>query len=762
MQLYFSSKMFLLTFLLIVLLNKNDAFCTESSNFLMDSSLTSGQQKPSTGLSIKSGSDIVIYVTYMNENIKIDGVLDDPAWSRAIPYYEYFYQQEPLDRAPSSEKTKIMVLQDKEKIYFGMQIDDSEPDKIFASVMRDDGSLLNDDCIELLIDTFQDKRNSYAIGTNPLGVKVDAIISDEGNHINKSWDCIWYCKSKKNEKGWSTEMVFPFKSLKYKKGEVTDWGLNITREIKRTKEITYLAPIPRGLGHNGKFKGSLFATLKNIRAPESGLNLEIQPYTAAGRTQIYRPNDVNLKLNGGVDLKYQVTPQMTVDLTYKTDFAQVESDQEIVNVTRFNINLPEKREFFLESAGMFNFGSGTSAGGTLVGSELQPDFVFFNSRTIGIKNGKQVPLFGGAKVVGRVGKYSLGIMNLQSEETAIDNSYIEPTMNYTAMKVRKDFFTNSNVGFMVLNKQGSGNNYSRAYGSDAFFAITREIIVNGSIAKTASPDITSKDWAGTFGALLNKDWIDASVRYTHIDTLFKPDMGFVRRGNIRNASGSLGFTKWVNNDYFKSISLVNSLTYITDHHDALESRDNGIELWISTKGDDFLSLGITKEHEYLSHSEYIRNIKIDQGIYNYVNQNITFKSYRGRPITGSITYKWGDEFDGKSNRILMKNTTKVANQFNFDLEYTHDNLRFKNGSLNANVLGGRFNYSFTTELFAKYYIQWNDADKRVSGNFLIDYIYKPRSHIYLVYNENRETMYGWLHHIKDRIILLKFTYLWSV
>lgn len=709
-----------------------------------------------------NGSEISIIVKETTQPIVIDGNLSDPAWQTAVPYHEYFFQQEPLDRAPSSEKTLLMVLQDNKNIYFGMQAYDSEPEKIFASVMRLDGSFLNDDALELLIDTFQDKRNSYAFGTNPLGVKVDAIISDEGNHINKSWDCIWYCRARKNAEGWAAEMAIPFKSIRFKKGDQVDWGLNITREIKHRQEITYLAPISRGLGHNGKFKGSLFANLKNIKPPRSGLNLEIQPYAKTGRTQISNPSHVNSNLTSGLDVRYHVTPQLTVDATYETDFAQVEADQEIINVTRFNINLPEKREFFLESAGLFTFGTGSKAGGTLVGIPVEPGFLLFNSRTIGIRGGETIPLIGGSKVAGRIGKYSLGMMNLQSEEKTLTGGDVEPSSNFTALKLKRDIHTNSNVGLMVLNKQSASDNYSRAIGSDAFVAFSPAFIFSGSIARSFSPGKDSKDWAGHAGLILNKEWIDAVLNYQHIDSLFNPEMGFVQRGNIRNLEGSVSLTQWINNNYLRSISGIYANRYYMDHHAVMQSRLNWVEAVITMRTGDMLIGGIIREYEFLPGDDYIRNIRINPGKYEGNAPYISLTTYRARRVSVDGGISWGDRYDGAFKKLSFGNSTKFNNHFLMDIIYSYDKLQLKNGALAANILASRFTYSVTTELFAKCFVQWNDADRRFSTNILVDYIYKPRSHIYLVYNENRNTLNRLSNNLRDRILLLKFTYLLSL
>jgi Domain of unknown function (DUF5916) len=720
------------------------------------------QNQPENSGSIIDGPDIEIHVRWTDKPVTIDGKLDEQAWEEALPYHNYFFQQEPLDRAPSGEKTSVRVLQDENTLYFGMQCYETDPDKIFATVKRRDGSFLTDDALELLIDTFQDKRNSYAFGTNPFGAKVDAIISDEGNHINKSWDCIWRCKSLINSQGWAVELAIPFKSLKYKKGHRVDWGINITREIKHLKEVTYLAPIPRGLGHNGKFKGSLFATLKGIRTPEQSLNLEVVPYLTAGKTYFYQPEENNSELDAGMDIRYHITPQFTADISYNTDFAQAESEQEVVNVTRFNIDLPEKREFFLESAGLFQFGSGLSAGGSVVGGRSQSEFKLFNSRTIGIVNEERIRLVGGSKIAGRTGRYSIGVMNFQSKEDELDDGSIEPSTNFTAVKLKRDLFTNSNIGLMFLNKQSSSETYNRTLGGDGFFAFSPEFIVNGSVAKTFAPGIDSEDWAGDLGLIINKDWVDLTCRYTHVDTLFNPEMGFVKRGNIRSYDGTLSLTKWINNKRFKSFSVINDLEYKTDHHSTMMYRENRLNFWLTLASEDYLSFSVHRRYDYVPGEDYIQDIRIDQGGYIGNHQHLQFRSYRARRFSGTLSYRWGASYDGNSKSISFSNKTKINNNFNMDLSYSYNQLDLKNGYFNAHLLAGRWTYSFSTELFAKFYLQWNDADHRVATNLLIDYIYSPRCHIYLVFNENRDTLMLSDSKVKDRMLLLKLTYLWSV
>jgi hypothetical protein len=701
--------------------------------------------------SISTSREIELYVRWTDNKIKIDGILDEEAWKDAQAYEDYFFQLQPFDRAPSSEKTRVMVLQDADMIYFGIQCYDSEPDKIFAASMRRDRNYGSGEVLELLLDTFRDNRNCYAFDTNPLGGKGDAIIGDQGNHINKQWECVIYMDGARNEQGWVAEFAIPFKSLKYKEGDVVDWGINITREIKHRQEETYLVPIPRALGHRGKFRGELFALLRNIRPPRQGFGFELYPYLLAGRTNIY--GDGTQKKNefaAGIDFKYDITPQLALDLTYNTDFAQAEAEEEIVNVTRFNVFRQEKREFFLQSAGLFQFGPG---------QRNQSNFLLFDSRSIGIQDRQRIPLLGGGKLTGRAGQYSIAALSLQSEGTHLDDDLYQPSTNYSTIRIKRDVSKNSHIGLMAQNQQATSKDYSRAFGMDGLWNLNESIRVDASMARSFSPFVSSKDMAGDIGFILNKDWIDVNMRYTHIDSLFNPKMGFVRRPNIRDLEGDVLFTKWINSRLVQNISLSSGFEYITDHHQKLQTRDNIVTASLLTWSGDEIEIAVIRSYEYVPLETSIREIIINAGNYDTWTQSIGLRSYRSRPINISSTFQWGQLFDGTSQSLNLSGTAKVSNHLSVDVAYIYNNLDLKNGRLKSHLWSSRWTYSFTPDLFAKIYAQQNTADERFSVNFIIDYAYKPRSHIYLVYNENQDT---WLKIPKDRIIMLKLTYLLQI
>ena len=692
-----------------------------------------------------------LFITEINSVIDIDGILSETAWNLDDPAFSgYFYQQEPFDRQPSTEKTEIRILSDGGNLYFGICCFIRNPNTLFAKQMRRDSNLGSEDNIELLLDTYHDGRNCFYFSTNPLGAMVDAVVTDEGSFINRDWDTVWYCKASINDRGWTAEIKIPFTSLQFKEGEIYDWGINIGRAISYNNESSFLVPIPRSLSRSGKYKATLFAHLKNIRSPKNGKNLQIMPYVSGGSILEYRPNTNETPFNSGVDINYNITPNLATHFTYKTDFAQVEADQEIVNFTRFDIRLPEKREFFLQDAGLFSFGGGSSS------------YLLFHSRTIGIFGGEKIPLIGGAKLSGKIGKYSLGLLNIQTEKKIIDDSYTEPETNYTAFKLKRDILKNSNIGMMLLNKQNAEGFYDRAAGIDTYLSFNNEYTLSGSIANNIKPDLKNKNWSGTFRAALNKDWVNASINYVHIDTLFSPDMGFVRRNNIRNTSGRLRFTKWLNNKYFKSIEIGSYINYITNHHNVLETKYGQASCNINLASGDVISVGRGNNKTFIPSEDKLRGIVLDPGHYFHKDQHISFRTFSNRPVSGSISYIWGGKYDGTQDSFRFRNSIKLTDNINVSLSYSYTNYILKNGRSKSNLASGRFSYSFSPQLFAKYYVQFNDTNKRIVSNLLIDYIFRPKSHFYLVYNENRNADIPLLKSIKDRALFVKLIYLWTI
>jgi hypothetical protein len=362
-------------------------------------------------------------------------------------------------------------------------------------------------------------------------------------------------------------------------------------------------------------------------------------------------------------------------------------------------------------------------------------------------------------LTGRVNKYSIAALSLQGEGINLVDGIYQPSTNYSALRLKRDISKNSHIGLMALSQQTTSSNYSRAFGLDGLWNVNKAVRLDASVARSFSPNAATKEMASDFGFILNKEWIDINLRYTYIDSLFNPKMGFVRRPNIRNADGNVTFTKWINSQHIQNIAVSSGLLYITDHHRVLQTRDNTfLASFLTGKGDE-IEIGAIRSYEFVPKESSIRHIKINPGIYSTWTQSVSLSSYRSRPIYANSSFQWGELFDGKHQSANVQGTAKLSKHLLVDVAYAYNHLDLQYGSLTSNVLSTRWTHSFSPDLFAKAYLQWNTADKRFSANFLIDYAYKPRSHIYLVYNENRDTL---LHQARDRILLLKITYLWQI
>jgi len=311
----------------------------------------------------------------------------------------------------------------------------------------------------------------------------------------------------------------------------------------------------------------------------------------------------------------------------------------------------------------------------------------------------------------------------------------------------------------LLNQAATSSNYSRALGIDGLWNVTPAIRLDASLARSFAPEVPESELAGDFGFILNKKWIDINLRYTYIDSLFNPRMSFVLRPNIRNTDGNVTFTKWINGKYLQTVAFSSGLLYITDHHQILQTRELPIASIITFSKGDALELEAARAYEFVPYDSYIRNIKIDAGEYTTWAQSVNFTSYRARPVNGTVSLQWGELFNGSQFGANVSGTAKASNHLSIDMTYSYNNLDLKNGHLRAHVLSTRWTWSFTPDFFAKAYLQWNSADERFSGNFIIDYAYRPRSHVYLVYNENQDTL---KRQPTDRIIMLKLTYLWQI
>ncbi len=437
--------------------------------------------------------------------LRLDGVLDEPVFE-VVPAIDDFIQQEPNEGAPASERTEAWVLFNAENIYVAARMWDSAPPSAWVAneMQRDTPQLRENDTFWVAFDTFNDRRNGIAFYTNPLGALGDFAITNEGNP-NGDWNPVWDVRTGLFEGGWTVEMEIPFKSVRYRPGPAPVWGIQFRRMVRRKNERSYLTPVPISAGRRGLFRVSDAAMLVGLEVPNEGNVLEVKPYAIGGST-----TDVNVLPptawdgNGGVDLKYGITQNLTADFTYNTDFAQVEVDEQQVNLTRFSLFFPEKREFFLEGRGIFEFarGGGPSSrssalrqigggGRSSRGSGNAP--TLFYSRRIGLQDGAVVPIVGGGRVTGKAGDFDVGLLNIQTGNQRVPGSggLLAAATNFTVVRLKRDILRRSAIGGLFTNRSvsvtGAGPGANRVFGADATMAFYENVSVVGYAARTQTP-----------------------------------------------------------------------------------------------------------------------------------------------------------------------------------------------------------------------------------------------------------------------------------
>src|SRR3954466_13305581 len=408
-------------------------------------------------ISRDASGQVTVRAIKLDTPLNVDGKLDDEVYGRERSFGD-FVQVAPKYGAAISERTEIWVMYDDEYMYVTCRCWDSEPpDKWIANELRrDTNQLRQNDHLGVMFDTFYDRRSGFLFYANPLGARADYSVVDEGGS-NTDWNPVWQVKTGRFDGGWILEMAIPFKSLRYRSGPDQVWGIQLRRSVRRKNEWAYLTPVPQNLaGPQGLNRVSSGGTLVGLDLPPAGKNLELKPYAISRVTtdRVRTPpvtNDPTGDLGG--DLKYGLTANLTADFTYNTDFAQVEIDEQQVNLTRFSLFFPEKRDFFLEGRGIFEFGRGGIPGANfspVVSTSIQP--YLFYSRRIGLNRSRIVPIDAGGRLTGKADKYGIGVMNIQTGDEEASGT---ETTNFSVIRVKRDIFKRSSVGAMLTNRSKS-------------------------------------------------------------------------------------------------------------------------------------------------------------------------------------------------------------------------------------------------------------------------------------------------------------------
>ncbi|MFN8061406.1 MAG: DUF5916 domain-containing protein [Vicinamibacterales bacterium] len=717
---------------------------------------------------------------------KIDGTVDDEMWTSIQPFTE-FVQQEPNEGQPASEKTEVRIALDKTTLYIGVIAFDSEPDKIVVTQSRRDADLAESDSVQVLLDTFNDTQNAFIFGTNPNGIEYDGQVAGEGqtggfqtsaragtggsqrgsiSGFNANWDADWVVRSQVTTRGWETEMAIPLKTLRYAPGSDKTWGFNVLRNIRRKNEQVFLSPIPRGYTIN---QVSRAAKLGGLNLP-ARRDIKVTPFVATSIDKDYTVSTDSLQKKGdvGLDLKWGVTPSLTVDLTVNTDFAQVEADDEQINLTRFELFFPEKRPFFLENAGIFQFG-------------VPQTVDLFFSRRIGLSSsGVPIGIVGGGRLSGKVGGYNIGVLNMQTQETInkrTGNALIAPANNFTVTRVQREV-GRSNFGGIFVGRVASGdragsNNWNRSYGVDSAIQTTRNGKLFLMLARTDSPETNGgSDGAGRATYTYSNALWNGYVQYMQVGTRFNPEVGFLPRRGFREVEGRAFLTydpKDPKYDWIRRVSphISQNIYYGFDgqvqsarghyHFFEIDPQAGGRFGW---QVDNFQDRPVRPFVVYSSPSGKRVVIPANR-LYNWTQNNFQWVGNASAPIYFNVAYGFGGFYDGHDKQLTSLIGWRWRSKFSGSVGWNRDDIDLPAGSFHTDLVPIRVGYSFTSLASINALMQYNSQTDQMSSNIRLALLNRSGTGLFVVYNDRRDFSPYTPDEVLGRSFIVKYTRLFA-
>ncbi len=688
----------------------------------------------------RDGGQTTIRATRITTPIKLDGYVDDAAY-RDVPAVTGFIQQEPAEGAPVSELTEVWVLFDDDNLYFACRCRDARPESIEAKDMRRDSANQRfTDSFGVMLDTFHDKRNGYIFTITPSGGFTDGLVTDERN-FNPDWNTVWASKAVRSADGWSAEMAIPFKSLRYAPGGQA-WGINIRRMIRTKNEYAFIVPMSKAwLSSTAMLHVAAAATLTGIEVPAANVNLEVKPYVlSSSRTdRLIRPavsNDVTG--DAGFDVKYGITKALTADFTYRTDFAQVEDDEAQVNLTRFALSFPEKREFFLEGAGIFtSFGSVGAAAVSGSGSDAPS---LFYSRRIGLAGNRAVPIIGGGRLTGKVGKWTVGALDMQADEETTAN--VRQT-NFGVLRLRRDVGQRSTVGVMATSRSvaSSGSGRNQMFGVDSSFSLFQNLYIAGYAAQTRTTGLDGRDYSYRGNLTYGGDRYGFLVDRTVVEDNFNPEIGFIRRSAFRSNFGGFRFSpRPMRRGRVRQYHFEGGLEYVTNTRNVLESRQRRGNFRTDLQNGDQFGATYTGDLEALiAPFPIATGIRIPIGSYTFHNARLFYTSAPQHRISGTFSVDAGTFYSGTKTAAGYRGRLELTPRFAVEPNLSLNWIDLPQGAFTSTLVGNRATYTLTPRMFVAALVQYTSSTTSVLTNVRLRWEYSPGSEMFVVYSEGRDT-----------------------
>ena len=675
-------------------------------------------------------------MTATTDVITVDGVLNEPIWGVA-PKIGDLIQRQPAEGEKPTERTEVTLLNDGVRLYIGVRAHDAEARQVIGTQMARDASLASDDRVEILLDTFRDQRSAFYFATNPSGALVDGLVANGG--LNADWDAIWDVRTSRTDQGWSAEFAIPFKSLSFPAGR-TVWGFNLARHVHRKLEEDRWS----GASLDTRFfQVSEAGEIVNLVGLTQGIGLDVRPFVAGRWLQT--DGDGVLTGKPGLDLFYNVTPSLKLTATFNTDFGETEVDARQINLTRFPLFFPEKRSFFLQGAGVFNFASiGPEPAGGIppAGADVYPFF----SRRIGLLEGEEVPLEAGIKLTGTVGRNDVGLLAVRTGDLPIVSD-----KNLLVGRVKRNLLRQSYVGAIFTAGDPAEGQQGQTYGADMRLATSRflgrpnNFVVNAYAVRSANEGVARRDWSYGFSAEYPNDRFAAQVSLRDIQENFRPALGFVQRDNVRLFRAAASYNPRPRN--FLNVQQMFHDVYYTRFTrldtGEVESWDVYVTLldWHLSSGDNLhgmLDFNPTYEHLF-EPFEIWPGVVLLPGEYRFTRfRSNLLSTATKRRVSGSVNLTYGGYWSGNAEQLTTNLTIKLPPRFTVSFGTNQTFARLREGRFIARIFTSNVGFAFSPSLSLSNLVQYDNRSRNLGWQSRVRWTLQPGNDVFFAFNQ------GWV------------------
>ena len=677
--------------------------------------------------------------------INIDGNLDESIYQTVAPIGD-FIQHLPIQGADATERTEAWVFYNDINIYVTAKVYESVPEEDWVAneMRRDVGRLRTNDSFSVMFDTFLDRRNGVAFLVSPIGGFSDFTINNEGaatRPVNFDWNVVWDSRVGRFEGGWTVEMEIPFRSLRYEPSSEQTWGIQFRRVLIRQNEASYITEIPISAANigppmvAGMWRISEAASLTELQVPPRNLNLEIKPYGLGTSTtnRITNPTfDNDLEGEAGVDVKFGVTNNLTADFTYNTDFAQVEVDERQVNLTRFNLFFPEKREFFLEGAANFDFTQPRN---------LDIPTMFF-SRRIGLEQGQVVPINVGGRLTGKIGDFDIGALSIGTDGGDLDNAQ---STDFSVLRIKRDVLRRSRVGVIYTDRSKSivGDGTNQLYGVDGTFNFMDDIEISSYAAKSKTPGLSNDDKSYMANFNYNGDRYGFRSGYLLVEDNFNPEVGFKRRDDFKQYEGNVRFSpRPTSIDSVRQFRFeAQTRSYWSASSSELETRRHELIFNTEFESGDQFHISMKDEFEMLTKAFRIApKVTLGPGDYDFTSYQTSYRLGPQRKYSGQLSYRFGDFWGGTNSAIgLSGGSIELSPQLSVEPSYSFNKVKLPEGNFRTELSRVRVTYTISPRMYFSGLVQYNSTQNSASSNFRFRWEWAPGSELFVVYSDDRDT-----------------------